>query len=55
MHSLVLHLGGAGDGGLMVGHLDSDSSGPGLDPCWGHGVEFLGKASLHPINGYQQI
>ena len=41
-------------GGLMVCVLDSGASGPGLSPCWGHCVVFLGKilhshsASLHP-------
>ena len=38
----------------MVSVLDSGSSGPGLGPCRGHCVVFLGKtlcshcASLHP-------
>ena len=41
-------------GGLMVGVLDSGSSGLGSGPGWGHCVVFLGKtlyshgASLHP-------
>ena len=41
-------------GGLMVGVLDSGSSGPGSGPGRGHCVVFLGKtlyshgASLHP-------
>ena len=41
-------------GGLMVSVPLSESSGPGLSPCRGHCVVFLGKtlnshsASLHP-------
>ena len=41
-------------GGLMVGVLDSGSSGLGSGPGWGHCVVFLGKtlyshgAFLHP-------
>ena len=30
-------------GGLIVGVLDSESSGPGSGPGWGHSVVFLGK------------
>jgi len=33
-------------GGLMVSALVSRSSGPGLNPGWGHCVVFLGKATL---------
>ena len=49
----TLHSGGK-SGGLMVGVLDSGTSGPGLNPSRGHCVVFLGKtlyshsASLHP-------